>query len=126
MPPPFNDDLLFPSRFYNNASFPVQSGKVIQLARVEQDMIKNPSSGQLQPKLLLWFVGCEKAIICSRPNYDAFVTTWGRDGSQWIDKNVVVSREAMASAPGGQRVRFTPVNEPVATSASTQTDGIPF
>jgi hypothetical protein len=119
----FNDDELYPSKYYNNQTFPVPNGQVIQLARAEREQVKNPQTGLVGPKLVLYFAGLEKGFICARPNYNAFVDAWGRDGDHWIGKYVVVGREAMASAPGGLRVRFTPMAQP--TQPTSQPQPIP-
>ncbi len=130
----FNDDELFPTRYHNNATFPVPSGRVIQIQSAAVEQVKDPQTGVLRPKVVLTFVGVDKPFLLNRTNYAALAEVLGRDGATWTGANVTVHRvPVVMNGKSSLGVRFVPLERNAASappaapaSPSPEDENIPF
>jgi hypothetical protein len=116
----FNDDELFPTRYYNNATFPVPSGRVIAIHKAWVEQVKDPQTGVLRPKVMVSFVGLDKPFPLNRTNYTALAEVLGRDGAAWAGANVQVHRVPVSmNGKSSLSVRFVPLERDEAGTPST-------
>jgi hypothetical protein len=106
----FNDDDLFPSKYYNNTTFPVPTGHVIEICAAVIEDVKDLMTGALRPKVVIGFTGLPKGFILIRTNYMMLASAFGRDGAHWIGRKVSVQRVPVTmNGTTSMGVRFVPI-----------------
>jgi hypothetical protein len=123
----FSDDVLFPSPYYNNETFPAPTGHEIEISSATIEEVKDPKTGTLRPKVVLRFAGLSKGMILNRTNYTTLATAFGRDGANWIGKRVAVQRVPVVMAGAtSMGIRFLPVPTEMGAAPSAASGAKPF
>ena len=98
----------FPTRFIDETDLPKERTSP-PICKVAFEDLQIPGSGSKEPKLIIYFEGDGKSLVCNKTNAHTIAKLWGNDRDQWIGKKLAIyfdpSVRFGAEVVGGVRVR---------------------